>query len=489
MEHEDFVSSQQQLFMSENKYITTTTSHMKHHLHQEDEFPFDPPPLPPLSSSEGAFFQDFHSLEREEEKDQFNGKNGSSSNQVFGVHIGSNFDSFDAFPYGSSSSNMDCFEYECKPFANINGDLNFHNNNNYYQRNQHHFHHHGIEMMGSSNNQMLSLQAEIKPMMNFAAPDELSSCVNAGGIDHNNPREYYLKSNTHLMNKSNMSSGLSHVAAKKTWKGRKKNNLVKGQWTIDEDRMLVQLVEQYGIRKWSHIAQMLPGRIGKQCRERWHNHLRPDIKKDTWTEDEDKVLIQSHAEIGNKWAEIAKRLPGRTENSIKNHWNATKRRQYSKRKCRSKYPRGSILQDYIKSLNLDSNIPSRRSSSSSAVHAKNNNTKASSSLLAGHQQHCGGLDKFCENDRLVPNFDFNNEEVPDFGFDDKIFQDGCNIESLLDGLPSCTPMVDGESFDEPEVPTEDEQATSTVAPLRDDFKVKKELDLVEMMIVTQKTGF
>ncbi|KAE8726552.1 Transcription factor MYB98 [Hibiscus syriacus] len=123
------------------------------------------------------------------------------------------------------------------------------------------------------------------------------------------------------------------------WKGRRKSNLVKGQWTMEEDRVLIQLVEQYGVRKWSHIAQMLPGRIGKQCRERWHNHLRPHIKG---VEEEDKVLIQSHMEIGNKWAEIAKRFPGRTENSIKNHWNATKRRQFPKRKCRS---RGSILQE------------------------------------------------------------------------------------------------------------------------------------------------
>ncbi|KAF7838321.1 transcription factor MYB98-like [Senna tora] len=73
-------------------------------------------------------------------------------------------------------------------------------------------------------------------------------------------------------------------------KVRKKSSAVKGQWTVEEDRLLIQLVGQYGVRKWSHIAQSLPGRIGKQCRERWHNHLRPDIKVPDFCFDEDENL-------------------------------------------------------------------------------------------------------------------------------------------------------------------------------------------------------
>jgi myb proto-oncogene protein len=122
--------------------------------------------------------------------------------------------------------------------------------------------------------------------------------------------------------------GRTDVQCLHRWQKVLNPSLVKGPWTDMEDRMLLSLVDTHGAKKWTQIAHHLPGRIGKQCRERWHNHLNPLVKRNTqWTSDEEWILYLLNRDKANKWADIANILEGRTDNTIKNHWNSSMKRR------------------------------------------------------------------------------------------------------------------------------------------------------------------
>jgi transcriptional activator Myb len=115
-----------------------------------------------------------------------------------------------------------------------------------------------------------------------------------------------------------------------------KTDYRRNPWTLDvifiqEDQLLKSLVLEFGLKKWSVIAEKVSGpsvffRTGKQCRERWYNHLDPSIKTEEWDSSEEETIFKYTKVYGNQWSKIAKILPGRTENAIKNYFYSTVRK-------------------------------------------------------------------------------------------------------------------------------------------------------------------
>ncbi|XP_027364662.1 transcription factor MYB23-like [Abrus precatorius] len=116
----------------------------------------------------------------------------------------------------------------------------------------------------------------------------------------------------------------------------------RGAWSAEEDKILINYVQLHGEGKWRELSKRAGlKRCGKSCRLRWLNYLKPDIKRGNISSDEEDLIIRLHNLLGNRWSLIAGRLPGRTDNEIKNYWNTYLRKKVEQKHNHNKVPNHS----------------------------------------------------------------------------------------------------------------------------------------------------
>jgi hypothetical protein len=147
-------------------------------------------------------------------------------------------------------------------------------------------------------------------------------------------------------------NGRSAIQCLHRWTKILQPGLVKGPWTIEEDRRLKEWVSREGPNRWSSCAEYIKGRNGKQCRERWLNILNPDIKKGDWDVEEDFKLFCLFKKFGSKWTSFSNYFKARTENSIKNRFYSTLRKIYTEKK-KEMFPFGNNKMTPTMSTSLD----------------------------------------------------------------------------------------------------------------------------------------
>ncbi|XWS18822.1 hypothetical protein CRYUN_Cryun32bG0078100 [Craigia yunnanensis] len=115
-----------------------------------------------------------------------------------------------------------------------------------------------------------------------------------------------------------------------------KREVNKGAWTAEEDRQLAEVIAVHGAKRWKTVAIKAGlNRCGKSCRLRWMNYLRPNIKRGNISDQEEDLILRLHKLLGNRWSLIAGRLPGRTDNEIKNYWNSHLSKKINQKKRQS----------------------------------------------------------------------------------------------------------------------------------------------------------
>ncbi|KAB1228151.1 Anthocyanin regulatory C1 protein [Morella rubra] len=192
----------------------------------------------------------------------------------------------------------------------------------------------------------------------------------------------------------------------------------RGAWTSLEDQILIDYVETHGEGRWRNIPKESGlKRCGKSCRLRWLNYLRPDIKRGNITLEEEDLIVRLHRLLGNRWSLIAGRLPGRTDNEIKNYWNTTLGKKVKGQQPKEKKPN-----------------PSVKTPTPIVVESSFTGGKASrcTKVLVSPQLHkVGKLDTSMTPTASMAKCLVNNAAIPSSEIDSKSFGVDFDVEELL----------------------------------------------------------
>ncbi|CAL5437117.1 unnamed protein product [Camellia sinensis] len=226
----------------------------------------------------------------------------------------------------------------------------------------------------------------------------------------------------------------------------------KGPWTAEEDKKLINFILTNGQCCWRAVPKLAGlRRCGKSCRLRWTNYLRPDLKRGLLNEAEEQLVIDLHARLGNRWSKIAARLPGRTDNEIKNHWNTH---------IKKKLLKMGIDPVTHEPLNEESK-PTEASSTSSSSRAdhspesKNNHLQSQKTdngiPNSEENSSCSPLTENCSgDDPLMSSFLWGNESIPLVDGSWEFPSDGLSFNDNNIGLPSwdedCAWLLDCQDF-------------------------------------------
>ncbi|XP_044487213.1 transcription factor WER-like [Mangifera indica] len=192
----------------------------------------------------------------------------------------------------------------------------------------------------------------------------------------------------------------------------------KGLWTEEEDKILTDYIRVHGKGKWNRVAKVTGlKRCGKSCRLRWINYLSPSVKRGNFSEEEEDLIIRLHNLLGNRWSLIAGRVPGRTDNQVKNHWNTHLSKKLAVKEDKSRVSATSpiLSKESGESLSVPSESTSRPPNCNAGavgVEVTGSGSLSATDFCSPLEQQPWGSDEFDDNAFWLSINDGLNLQVP-----------------------------------------------------------------------------